>query len=741
MSADLFAEFNDLSNSPPPQPPPSQQPPKLFESKPRPQAVVKDPFDFLQDSHASVATSQPASPWPSYQARPASTGPGTWGNIAAAPKPSTITETLGEDEDGWGDFEVAQPVAPAPTSVPAPAPAPARPLYAAPSSSPSIAWHSPAPVQAAPQASISTPSPSFYAAPSSSPSMAWNMPAPAPAQSPAQAQGPTPSPYIYASSSSSPSIAWNKPAPAQAQDMAQASVPTLSQSLYAAPSNSPSTTIAWHNPAPSLPSAPSPRPAATQEPPTRTRIVRASTFDLISNNLVDIGGLPKQPTASPLGQASSQRRTPEPVLKPGPKDANVLFDAEDFELQGGDSENDDDDDDFGDFETVTPAAPLSKPPTVKAPQPPASLDLLSLVDLPQSSVHQPIGKQPPSQLLGALTFGHTTTNYPQAPRSPSFQDRNPFPDLAITTPTATHSKEEGKPKSDSPETAWPTLDEVVRPGAKSAVQKTQEIAPRTNGAEDDWAAWESSPVNTSNEADVEPTKTSEGWGWHAVDNVKTSEPSIHEDTPPPMNVPPPSIILSIFPDLLNAGNSFFKPVSGQNASIKQRILSDPKATEFLQGYILLGVTAARVMAGRKQRWHRDKILAKSMSISAAGSKGMKLAGVDKTQSIREDREAADVVAAWKQQVGRLRSAVAAANAAGKDMLKVPELDDNMHVQTAKMVPTAAKACIICGLKRDERVAKVDHQVEDSFGEWWTEHWGHKACKNFWVEHEQALRQR
>ena len=42
-----------------------------------------------------------------------------------------------------------------------------------------------------------------------------------------------------------------------------------------------------------------------------------------------------------------------------------------------------------------------------------------------------------------------------------------------------------------------------------------------------------------------------------------------------------------------------------------------------------------------------------MSISAAGSKGMKLAGIDKTQSAREDREAADVVAAWREHAKHL----------------------------------------------------------------------------------------
>jgi len=133
-----------------------------------------------------------------------------------------------------------------------------------------------------------------------------------------------------------------------------------------------------------------------------------------------------------------------------------------------------------------------------------------------------------------------------------------------------------------------------------------------------------------------------------------------------------------------------------------------------------------------------------MSISAAGSKGMKLAGVDKAQIARESREAGDVVDLWKEHVGRLRSAVAAANSGISDatsQLRVPELAENMHVTTAKDVPTAAKACIICGLKREERVAKVDHNVEDSFGEWWSDHWGHVECKRFWLQHETALRQR
>ena len=123
---------------------------------------------------------------------------------------------------------------------------------------------------------------------------------------------------------------------------------------------------------------------------------------------------------------------------------------------------------------------------------------------------------------------------------------------------------------------------------------------------------------------------------------------------------------------------------------------------------------------------------------------MKLAGVDKSEMTREDREAADVVGAWKEQLGRLRSAVAVANAGLYDSsshLVVPEIGEVMNVKTQKGAMTAPKQCVICGLKREERVDKVDLGVEDSFGEWWIEHWGHTACRNFWQEHESKLRRR
>ena len=123
---------------------------------------------------------------------------------------------------------------------------------------------------------------------------------------------------------------------------------------------------------------------------------------------------------------------------------------------------------------------------------------------------------------------------------------------------------------------------------------------------------------------------------------------------------------------------------------------------------------------------------------------MKLAGVDKAEIIREDREALDLVRVWKEQLGRLKSAVAVANTSLQDVsahLVIPEIGDIMLVKAQEGGMVAPKQCLICGLKREERVAKVDVGVEDSFGEWWSEHWGHRTCRNFWVEHESKLRHR
>lgn len=524
-------------------------------------------------------------------------------------------------------------------------------------------------------------------------------------------------------------------------------------------------------------------PVPSSEPLSKPRIYRADTLDLMSNNLVQLGGPRK---FEPWQDRPSWEKTkPAPQkpsnlsLKSGPQlqlpftrpkltttNSDVLFDADEY-----DAEPPEDEDDFGDFETGE-----VKTPTTKDPAPAKSTidDLLSIdfgspalqsisqssssslfasapapapvpapVTAPPSSLSQ-TRKQPPTQLLSTLNLGTPSPSpsslYPQPPKSPSFSERNPFPGLAVTTPVSgtfpQELKDDDKEKSPTPITAWPE--------AQSAKDK------------DDWDAFADFPP------DAASSPAPGNWDWDAVDSPQPPAPrptsksrqrkaSIHEETigPPPTNVPPPSLLLSVFTELFSeADTKLYQPTAKQTPAVKSRVYADPATLDYVRSYLSLATVAARILAGRKLRWHRDKFLSQGMTISAAGSKGgMKLAGIDRAQSAREDREAADVVGVWRDQIGKLRSAVAAANIGIQKQpikmnpFRVPDINDHMAVTTAKVVPTAPRPCVVCGLKRDERVKGVDIDVEDSFGEWWVEHWGHRACRNFWLGNEVKLRSR
>ncbi|ROW12280.1 hypothetical protein VMCG_00446 [Cytospora schulzeri] len=510
--------------------------------------------------------------------------------------------------------------------------------------------------------------------------------------------------------------------------------------------------------------------AAPKPPPVRAGVTRVDTMDLMSNNLVGIMGSKKEPEPwqgrqqwqSTMVSSPSLWSTPPPpqpspipqITKAPARSSNpdVLFDADDF-----DGEAPDDDDDFGDFETGDAGEMKAASKEATSVQP-AMADLLSIdfgnaAPQPASApLPVPTGmsdrKGPPTQLLSTLNLSpspHSPSSlYPHAPKSPAFSDRNPFPGLAVTTPVSGGFPQElkdDKTKSPDPPTAWPD--------AQSATDK------------DDWDSFAEFPAGATGTAPGGPSGASSSWDWDAVDAPQPShkpsapEPVQHKVSapekigPPPTNIPPPSILLSIFTELLEEAElKLYKPTAKQPQAVKDRIYSDPATLSYLKGYIVLATVAARILTGRRLRWHRDKFLAQGMSISAAGSKGgMKLAGVDKAQTAREDREAADVVGVWRDYVGKLKTAVAQANIGMQkqpvkmEPLKVPEINDHMAVTTAKVVPTAPKACVVCGLKRDERVKGVDIDVEDSFGEWWIDHWGHRTCRNFWLRNEGRLRSR
>ncbi|KAG6003261.1 hypothetical protein E4U43_000940 [Claviceps pusilla] len=457
--------------------------------------------------------------------------------------------------------------------------------------------------------------------------------------------------------------------------------------------------------------------------------------EVMTNGLISYDPMEDQ-FAQKSESKSFQRESKSKIrVKATPSDPNVLFDADDFELHDG-GEDDDELDDFGDFEEAESQFNGKSGPA-GASSASSTFDLLGLDDPPVHFSSDSVVNENPHVSKSPFSFGAMST----ATKSPTTTQSSLHP--SQFSPSIASNAQPAAVRQD-----WPSKVPSLVTAAKKYPAATSGSL-RAAAEDDEWASWDdfpganggSSTIPASKETDV-PKNTAQGWDWDEGEEASCfTSVNVDRNSPPPTNVPPPAILLSTFPELFSSGDSLFKPLSGQTTTIKQQVLANPKTVNFLSGYILIATTAARIIAGRKHRWHRDKLLAKSMSISAAGSKGMKLAGVDKTQSAREDREAADVVTAWKEYVGRLRSAVAAANSAAKANLKVPELTENPQIQRAKMVPTAAKPCVICGLKRDERVARVDYDVEDSFGEWWVDYWGHRACKNFWTQHEEKLRQR
>lgn len=224
---------------------------------------------------------------------------------------------------------------------------------------------------------------------------------------------------------------------------------------------------------------------------------------------------------------------------------------------------------------------------------------------------------------------------------------------------------------------------------------------------------------------------------------------------PPTNIPPPLTLLTLFPTIFSsADTALFSTLTHLDLKSRTMLLSHPASHQFLRGHIGHCRVLARIIAGRKLRWKRDQRLSQGMRIgpaTAGGKGGMKLAGLDKSEAAKEEREVLDVVRLYRQQVGKLRTAVSAASAApGLPKLPpVPEVGEVMAVKALKQGEggiTAREACALCGLKREERVVKVDDvpgaRVEDSFGEWWVQGTGmHVGCRDFWVEWEGKLKSR
>ena len=214
--------------------------------------------------------------------------------------------------------------------------------------------------------------------------------------------------------------------------------------------------------------------------------------------------------------------------------------------------------------------------------------------------------------------------------------------------------------------------------------------------------------------------------------------------PPPSNVPPPSMLLSLASTILSSLPAELKSLAVSTKTAPSHDQCSQNLETIANGISVLRAIA-RIIAGRKQRWKRDHLLAQSVRIGPShGGKtgGMKLTGLDKNETRREDQEVDEVIKTWRQQAGTLKAALAkVSNVADGPSLIVSDISETLVARTAKGALSAPKSCVICGLKRDERVEKVDAGVDDSFGEYWEQHWGHVDCKRFWDTYKGSLQQR
>ncbi|PLB45680.1 hypothetical protein P170DRAFT_457972 [Aspergillus steynii IBT 23096] len=396
-------------------------------------------------------------------------------------------------------------------------------------------------------------------------------------------------------------------------------------------------------------------------------------------------------------QQSSFYQSNFPQLPQYESNSDVLFDATQETASNDDSE------DWGEFESADKSSP-SLPPNEPVPRPAAGvkptnhsserakthttaqpkqldlLDSLTLDDNPPASRNQPTAATGLNKAK-AQTKKVVSTKPPTPAEEEPFEEWGDFID---------------GPSTESPTKTAPRVDTTRPVGNSNFSVNTRRVSSHSSGVSNQ-------PVNPSA---VRPT-----------------------------NIPPPSVLLELFPRL-------FEQLR-QDATHARRNLQQKESVEDAASSILCVLKAvARVVSGRTLRWKRDSILSQSMKIGPARSGksgGMKLNTVNKNEDIKEKQEAVDVIVLWRDRAALFNSVIQASGR--RPIQAVPE---NIRVTTATAEQGAIKAshaCALCGLKRDERLPKVDEAVEDSFGEWWTDHWGHTDCRQFWETHKDMLFQR
>lgn len=390
-----------------------------------------------------------------------------------------------------------------------------------------------------------------------------------------------------------------------------------------------------------------------------------------------------------------------PAISKTPRDHNVLFDAEDEEEQ----------DDFGDFETASLPEDHSRHIPI-IPRTRTSPMEVSLIDFDTDAmVASPTTVVPESKdtrTVESQSTKHKTTadhsiKVTRHARAKSMQQSalKPLPPAPIKA---------------EPDEAWDNFEESIPIPAKISESQVS-TQPHISEQEDrDLHNDPSAPLS--------------------LPRLLRSEPGTLSSIAPD-NIPPPALLLSLFPPIFKVANTELFDSLNANANdsdIRDIILSHHTTLNYLTSLCTVISVLGYIIGGRKLRWKRDAVLSQSMRIGPASSSGklggMKLAGLDKAETAREAREVTEVLRQWRLQVGKLRSAISGAGL----HQQIPELAETLNVRVAQAnegATTSIKACALCGVKRNERVIKIDASVQDSFGEFWVEHWGHRACMSFW----------
>ncbi|KAL8987813.1 MAG: hypothetical protein Q9177_003022 [Variospora cf. flavescens] len=388
----------------------------------------------------------------------------------------------------------------------------------------------------------------------------------------------------------------------------------------------------------------------------------------------------------------------------------------------------------------------------------------ALTEGPECPIVHAEPRATPADVQRNGTLVDTTRVCPPSPPSPSFQKANASLKLAIPPEPEQKAPVDTKPAESTPVTAWPSS------GRNRAKSSANTLVPSPY-ADDDWGDFEEEPPvgsisiesaerRASATQDMLRKPTAQTASLIDLDGVPERPKNFgaqgQETTVAPLepaapsNMPPPSVLLAVIASNFQTLSARIRDIVSLTSTLlmESNNSHNEGVLEDLTKEMATIRVSTRILAGRRLRWKRDTHLAQSMRIGPANAGrpgGMKLTGVDRAENRREDQEAAEIVRLWKQQVGVLKSHFARINAQQPEIEYVlPDISENMPIRTAKVgegALTAPRCCFLCGLKRDERVARLDVTVEDSFAEWWVDHWGHLDCIRFWAQHKGSLRQR